>query len=415
MLIFSVGFTTMSKHVPNAGAFYAYITAGLGRALGFGSALMAMLAYGFMMIGMYLYAGVVYSSLVKHVFNSTALVWWTYSLVMLAVVAVFGYLRITFSARVLTIALACEVLLVFAWEFAVFLAKGPAALSPTWLTPSATTSGSVGLGLLFGVTSFAGFEATAVFREEARSPEVTVPRATYCAVLVLALLFSSASYFLICAYGPEALMARASADASSVALDAVGLFLGNAGLETVNILLCSSVFACLLALHNILSRYVYCLSIDGTLPRALAAVHERHGSPHRASVFVTVVMVLILAGAIASGVAPYEGYAVLTGVGGYVLLVLLILTSLSVLAFFALKLKDANIWRTKLAPFVSFLLLSLVGFFATTNLDILTGNVKVAEALLAIIFGTLVAGCLYARRLKKTKPAVYAAIGRQKI
>jgi amino acid transporter len=376
---------------------------------------MAMLAYGFMMTGMYLYAGVAYSSLVKHLFDSTTLVWWTYSLVLLALIAVFGYLRITFSARILTIALACEVLLIFVWELAVASTKGAAALSPIWLTPSATVSGSVGLGLLFGVTSFAGFEATAVFREEARNPEVTVPRATYCAVLFLALLFSSASYFLICAYGSEAVMARASADASSISLDAIGLFLGKAGLETVNVLLCTSVFACLLALHNILSRYVYCLSIDGTFPRAWAAVHSRHGSPHRASVCVTIVMLLVVIGVIKCGVAPYEGYAVLTGVGGYALLLLLILTSLSVLAFFALKVKGAKIWKAKLAPLISFLLLSTVGFLATTNLDVLTGNVKVAEALLAIIFGTLAAGCLYARRLKTTKPAVYAAIGRQKI
>jgi amino acid transporter len=198
-------------------------------------------------------------------------------------------------------------------------------------------------------------------------------------------------------------------------LEAIGLFLGKAGLETVNVLLCTSVFACLLALHNILSRYVYCLGIDGTFPRAWAAVHERHGSPHRASACVTVATLIIVVGAIKSGVAPYEGYAVLTGVGGYALLLLLILTSLSVLAFFALKVKRANIWKAKLAPLISFMLLSSVGFLATTNLDVLTGNVKVAEALLAIIFGTLAAGCLYARRLKKTKPAVYAAIGRQKI
>ena len=119
--------------------------------------------------------------------------------------------------------------------------------------------------------------------------------------------------------------------------------------------------------------------------------------------------------AIVFGVAPYEGYAILTGVGGYTLLLLLILTSLSVLAFFTFKVNGANFWKTKLAPLISFLLLSSVGFLATVNLEVLTGNVKIAETLLVIIFGTLAAGCLYARRLKKTKPAVYAAIGRQNI
>ena len=31
LLVFSVGFTTMTRYILNPGAFYAYITAGLGR------------------------------------------------------------------------------------------------------------------------------------------------------------------------------------------------------------------------------------------------------------------------------------------------------------------------------------------------------------------------------------------------
>src|SRR5215475_7804673 len=31
LLLFSVGYTTMTRYLPNPGAFYAYITAGLGR------------------------------------------------------------------------------------------------------------------------------------------------------------------------------------------------------------------------------------------------------------------------------------------------------------------------------------------------------------------------------------------------
>jgi hypothetical protein len=64
---------------------------------------------------------------------------------------------------------------------------------------------------------------------------------------------------------------------------------------------------------------------------------------------------------------------------------------------------------------VSFSLLSTVGWFATTNLDVLTGNAKAGQTLLGLIFGTLVAGCIYALRLKRTDPEVYAAIGRQKL
>ena len=34
LAIFAIGFTTMSRHVKSAGAFYAYITRGLGKPLG---------------------------------------------------------------------------------------------------------------------------------------------------------------------------------------------------------------------------------------------------------------------------------------------------------------------------------------------------------------------------------------------
>jgi amino acid transporter len=415
MLVFAVGFAEMSKHVPNAGAFYAYITAGLGRAIGLGSALMAMAAYGFLMMGMYLYSGVAYSGLISSHFGASPVPWWAYSLFLLTLVAVLGHLKITFSAKILSVALACEVLLVICWELAVVATKGPGALSPSWVTPGAITSGSLGVALLLCVTSFAGFEATAVFREEASDPHKTIPRAAYGAILLLTVLFSSASYILICAYGPTEIISRAAADPSTVAIESIAHYLGWFGGEAVAVLLCTSVFACLLALHNILARYIYCLGVDGTFPRSWAGIHARHGSPYRASVIVTIVMLLAVVAIAGAGAEPYAGYGALTGVGGYALLLLLILTSLAVIAFFLRRGDRSKPWKTLIAPLASFSLLSVVGFLATRHMSLLTGNVKIATILISVVGATLVVGSLYAVRLKKTKPDVYRAIGRQKI
>ena len=415
MLLLAVGFTTMSKHVPNAGAFYAYVTAGLGKELGFGSALMAILAYAFMMVGIYLYAGMIYSNLVMQIFNSAPYVWWAYSLALLAIVSMLGYLRITLSAKLLTIALVCEVVMVLCWQVAVVSAKGPVGMSPSWMTLDAVTSGSLGIGLLLGVTSFAGFEATAVFREEARNPSVTIPRATYSAVILLSMLFASSAYAYICGFGPEVALSRSSADPSTAALESIGLFLGNTGKQAVSFLLCSSIFACALALHNIVARYIYCLGIDGAIPRGLAAVHVRHGSPHRASMLVSIVMLVVLIALVIADIEPYAGYGALTGTGGYVLLILLVLTSLSVVTFFAGKSVTSSRWKTLYAPFLSFLALAVVGVLATINMDVLTGNLQAAVLLLLSIASTLIGGCLYARWLKAERPEIYQGIGRQKL
>ena len=45
LLLFAVGFTAMARHIPGAGAFYTYITSGLGRHTGLGAAFLALLSY----------------------------------------------------------------------------------------------------------------------------------------------------------------------------------------------------------------------------------------------------------------------------------------------------------------------------------------------------------------------------------
>ena len=53
LALFSFGYVAMSRHITNAGAFYSYISQGLGRPLGVGGSLVALLAYNLLQIGLY--------------------------------------------------------------------------------------------------------------------------------------------------------------------------------------------------------------------------------------------------------------------------------------------------------------------------------------------------------------------------
>ena len=53
LVLFSVGYAEMSRHVHNAGAFYAYISRGLGGTAGAGAALVALVAYNALQVGIY--------------------------------------------------------------------------------------------------------------------------------------------------------------------------------------------------------------------------------------------------------------------------------------------------------------------------------------------------------------------------
>jgi len=53
LLAFSVGYTTMARHVTNAGGFYAFSSAGLGGIAGGVAGVLAMFAYNILQIGLY--------------------------------------------------------------------------------------------------------------------------------------------------------------------------------------------------------------------------------------------------------------------------------------------------------------------------------------------------------------------------
>src|SRR5450755_4769157 len=58
LLLFAIGYVAMSRHIVNAGAFYAYVTKGLGRPLGMSTAMIAVLAYNAWVIAVVGLAGV---------------------------------------------------------------------------------------------------------------------------------------------------------------------------------------------------------------------------------------------------------------------------------------------------------------------------------------------------------------------
>lgn len=417
MAIFAVGFATMSRRLPNPGAFYAYITAGLGRPLGLGAAFVALVSYLFILIGGYAFGGIAWQALVRDVFGGPELPWYLYTGLAMAVVGVLGYFRIQLSARILMAFMCCEVIAMVAYDLVVFAQGGADGINVRSFEPANVASGSVGLAVLFGIVCFSGFEATAIFREEAREPERTIPRATYLAVGVLAVLYAVTSWAMILGIGAADVVAQSAADPTGTAMATATQYLGKLGIDVINVLLCTSIFAANLATHNVTTRYLYSLSVDRIFPRFLSVVHRTEISPHRASVTTTAISFVSLLACI---VFKGEGgtlYAVLVGIGGYSLIMLLLLTSASVIAFFRNEGgHGANPWKTLVAPAVACAGLLVAFVLATQNVALMIGgNEGLADLLVGLFFGLLVLGAVVALVLRRTSPEIYQRIGRQDI
>src|SRR5438132_1651295 len=75
LIIFAVGFTRMARYVKEAGAFYAYIQAGLGRLAGQGAAMLALVSYMMLFVGICAYLGAVTTGTVEQ-FGGPTVPWW---------------------------------------------------------------------------------------------------------------------------------------------------------------------------------------------------------------------------------------------------------------------------------------------------------------------------------------------------
>lgn len=412
MLLFSVGFIAMSKYITNAGAFYAYIQKGLGKCLGLGSASTALCSYFLILLALEAYIGFALMELIQN-FTGITIPWQVISFVVIAVVGFLGYRHIELSSKFLGIALILEIAIVLLVNVAIFWQHGVTQDALVPFHPDTITSGSPGLGVMFAIYSFIGFEATVIFREEAKNPERTIPLATYIAVLLVGVFYTISMWCEIQGVGIANLLAFANAHPSDMYLIITEQYLGKAMTDLMQVLLITSLFACILSLHNIVVRYQHVMGRYGILPKKLASIHTKHASPHVSSLVQTITSVVSLVVLMLMGLDPVTqiyAWGATTGTLGYMLI--LALTCLSVIVFFYRTKLDKRVWNVVIAPLGGLIGIVICLNIALQNLPALVGDASsvVILCIKGIVLLTFVVGCLSALILKKRDPQHYSQL-----
>ncbi|WAC57730.1 APC family permease [Gordonia sp. SL306] len=408
LCLFSVGFTLMGRHVPNAGAFYTYVQAGLGKMAGAGAAVLALVSYLGLLVALYAYLGVAASGVLE-TYLDVSIPWWVLAFVGVALVAFLGYRDVDLSAKVLGVVLVLEIVLIMVVNVAIILKGGASGLSAAPLDPRDALHGAPGLGLMFAFFAFVGFEATAVFRSEAARPNRTVPRATYGAVIFIGILYALTSWAQAIGVGTDKVASVAGPDPSIMMLNLAGTYVGSAFQDLLQILLVTSIFACALSFHNVVARYQLSLANGRLLPATLGRVHPRHRAPSRSSLTVTVVTALALAVMILGGLDPVaQIYTWFSGAATLGIIVLMALTSLAVIVFHQRRDHDDPVWKATAAPILALLALCLVVYLAVDNLGLLVGGQTPALAVCAGIVGCFVLGAGIAGVKRIRRPEGYA-------
>ena len=412
LALFATGYVAMTRHITNAGAFYAFIARGIGRPAGVAAALIALLAYTFLQVGLYgAFGPNAASEAAAHLHLHAP--WWVWALAAWAVVTVLGLLRVDITGRVLGVLLSVEVIVIVAETVAGLAHPAGGQLSFAALSPSALTSagfGTFGVLAVVAVLGFVGFEQAPVLAEEARNARKTIPVATYAALGVIAVVYAAAAWAMAAHAGKAHVVAAAAAQGPGLMFG-----LGPGWLsQAAQLLFLTSLFAAALAFHNCVWRYIFALGREGVLPAALGRTGP-NSIPKAASLTQSLTGLITIAVYAIGGWPPMTDLFFWLGTtGGFGILVLLAVTAVAVAAFFAPDPRGENLWRRLIAPALAAVLLAGGVVLALLHYDTLLGvgpGSPAAWLLPASYAAVAVAGLGWGLILRARRPAVYATIG----
>jgi amino acid transporter len=441
LTLFTIGFVEMAKHVTTAGAFYGFITHGLGQVWGMaagGLATMAYVVFEGSLIGIFAY----FSSFGLDRWFGWEPNWLFLALIGIVLVGVFGYFDISIAAGVLGVTLICEVILLGAMSFAVlFSGGGPDGLVPEAINPvNAFTSlpagggmgiegiaaGSAAIGLFFAFWSWVGFETTAAYGEESRDPKRIIPRATLLAVIGLGTFYTFVSWMMIAGNGKEGAIKGSVTDGTAMWVDLAEEKLGGKFVGDIYIfLIMMGSFACALAFHTAASRYLY--AIGRELPftaNSLGRTHATHGTPHVASITQSGITLLLTLGFYFLGSdgkdtttgAYIFQYGLLAILGTMAILIVQAICAFAVIYYFHVRKEHpGNGITTGVIPFLGGIGMLYVVYLLIDNLKFaggLAADSPFFKAIPWIVGLTFVAGLAYVLILRATNPELYAKVGR---
>lgn len=415
LAVLAIGFTAMSKYVRNAGAFYAYIARGLGPGVGIVAAVVALVSYNALEIGMFGALGYFSESTIAE-FTGVSVEWWVWALAGAVIVWYLGTRSIHVGSRFLIALLTAETGILVVLATAVLLKGGARGLDLASFAPSNVFTPQLGAVLAFAFAAFMGFESTALYREEARRPDRTIPLATFSAVAFLGLFYAFLTWIIVQAYGDDAVQEAAQRDPGNLFFVAMEQYVGHGARMAMEVLILTSILASIVAFHNAITRYAFALSREQILPAALGKLHPRHLSPYVATAWQSVLAIVVIGAFGLARLDPMTQLLIWVNTPGVIGVIFLqAVVGLAVLAFFRRDRRGHSVFRVVVAPIAGSVLLLGALALVIRNIALITAAPSFSDPVNVVALATIpvavLVGAALALRLRRTRPDVYAAAG----
>ncbi|MFE9844393.1 APC family permease [Streptomyces goshikiensis] len=421
LALFSIGYAEMSRHVHNAGAFYAYIARGLGPTAGAAASVVALVAYSAMQAGVYGILGFEISGLLATYLN-VELAWWIPALLAVAATGALGWLKIDLNAKVLGVLLLIECALVVIFDLAALAKPGAEGLSLHAFNPDTLGGAGLGTALCFCIAAFVGFEQSPVYAEETSKPHIVVSRVMFLAVGFVALFFALSAWALTVATGPSEVVETAADAGPGLLFQLTENRLGTTFTDVLHVLFVTGMFAAMISFHNVVARYAFAMGREGLLPAAFGRTNPGTGAPGTGSLLQTgIAAVVVLAFALTDDLPAGDPTAPVLhlftwmgSVGALGVTLLMATASFAVIAFFVRRgTAGAQVWRL-VAAGLSGLALVGIAVYTVKDFGVLVGAEEgsaLSWVLPAIIAAAAAAGLVSGLLLRRRNPAAHSRIG----
>ena len=429
LTIFSVGYIEMARRVSSAGGFYSFVSHGLGQVIGLGTAYLiafCYIAFSAAVTGVTSYFAV---TTIEAWFGVSIPVWiFLFGTVIAMVLLTFFHIEL--SARILGVALVCELAALLVFGVAVLVqGGGPDGIPLKPLNPLevfndqnlALATGAAGIGLFAAFWSWVGFEMAPNYAEEAKEPKKVMAPAMYGSVIGLGVLYVFITWMYVSGAGLQGaadLVGQQFEGAiASAYYPLTDQYFGSLLTWAFELFIVTGSFACQTAFFNTACRYLFSMGREGVLPAKLGETHPKHHSTHIAGVVVgiivgTWVLGFFLYDQTTLGALLFLGtWSPLLGVSG--ILAIQALVSLAIIVYFA-RAKEMHWLKTLIAPVIGVASQVFVVYLLMKYRGDLSGAADVPFIKYMWLWPLLVfgIGVIVALVFRSSKPDRYAGIGR---
>lgn len=406
-LMLAVPMVGLARHLPSAGGFYTFVSAGIGPKAGFITGWLYAVMVTIVPAALAAFTGAIVSDELKGQFGFY-LPWWVYALGVLAICLAAAYRGISISIKALVVMTTFEMAVGLGLALTGIINPGPGGVNGSGFNPGNVTDGSgFFLAIVLSIFAFTGFESAAAVGEESRDPKRLVPFAIVGSLTLIGVFYCLTAWGLQIGWGTDDLKALAGSPSAPAFVLADRLWGNHASLIVLIALVNSGLGVCI-ACTTSSTRTLYGMARTGALPAPLARVQPKHGTPVVAVYVQSAITVAILL-VVGLPLGPFNLFNLFGTTGTFVYIPIFVLMNVAAYRFIRTNHPgEFSVLKYVVAPVISTAALALIAYYSLNPLPDMP--IRLAP-LIALVYLALGFAVLYGRNLRPGRTGWMASAG----